>query len=289
MKRINELIAEAKAKCRKNRVVRAIMAPFVILSSQANLLFYKYTKDAAFIREMQGRYTGKRCFIIGNGPSLTTDDLERIKDEYAFASNRIYKIFERTNWKPTFYFCADLDVLSAELGTIKKLPLQYKFIRKSFWRWNLSEKDNICQFIQYGPYHIHRERLDKKDLSTDCSRYISMSSNVTCNMIEFAIYLGFREIYLLGVDASFPIAIHKDGTVEIDSSLKSHFDGADEEIDARTVKKGYKDYFYPDASNQCYELYRSYAKKNQIKICNCTRGGKLEVFERKALEEIIKP
>ena len=39
---------------------------------------YKYYSER--IKAFKGAYSGKRCFIIGNGPSLQIDDLERLKE-----------------------------------------------------------------------------------------------------------------------------------------------------------------------------------------------------------------
>lgn len=287
MKNKNETLAELKSKFRNNNFFRMLCAPLVIVNSKLNLLLYRFTKDSKKVKTLHNAFEGKRCFIIGNGPSLTVDDLEKIKDEYSLASNRIYKIFSKTKWRPTFYFCADLDVLTAEIDNIRKLDIKYKFIRKTFKRWKVKETDNICQFIEYGAYYIHRSHFEKIGISTDCSKYISTSTTVTCNMIEFAIYLGFKEIYLLGIDASFPIAIYRDGTVVIDESIKSHFDGADGKISEKTVIKNYKNYSYPEATNQCYQIYKEYAEAKDISIVNCTRGGRLEIYERKCLEDVL--
>lgn len=287
MKNKNETLAELKSKFRNNIYFRMLCAPLVIANSKWNLFLYRFTKDSKKIKNLHNAFEGKRCFIIGNGPSLTSEDLEMIKGEYSFASNRIYNIFTRTNWRPTFYFCADLDVLTAEINNIKKLDIKYKFIRKSFKRWKVKASDNICQFIEYGTYYINRSHFEKIDISTDCSKYISTSTTVTCNMIEFAIYLGFKEMYLLGIDASFPIAIYRDGTVVIDESIKSHFDGADGIISEEKVIKSYKNFTYPEATNQCYQVYKDYAESNNILLVNCTRGGKLEVYERKRLEDVL--
>lgn len=46
------------------------------------------------------------CFIIGTGPSHTIDNLELI-NEVSFSSYRIYNMFPRKTWKPTFYACQD--------------------------------------------------------------------------------------------------------------------------------------------------------------------------------------
>ena len=39
--------------------------------------------------QYKNRYPGQRCFILGNGPSLTINDLNWLKGEITFASNRI--------------------------------------------------------------------------------------------------------------------------------------------------------------------------------------------------------
>lgn len=46
-----------------------------------------------------GIHTGKRCFILGNGPSLKNVDLEILKDEYVFTVNCFSKVsgFEKVN------------------------------------------------------------------------------------------------------------------------------------------------------------------------------------------------
>ena len=38
------------------------------------------------LKKLKDLYAGKRCFIIGNGPSLRKEDLESLKDEVCIAS-----------------------------------------------------------------------------------------------------------------------------------------------------------------------------------------------------------
>ena len=52
----------------------------------------------AYLKSVKGKYKGQRCFVLGNGPSLSPDDLNMLKDEITFASNRIYKIFDKQVW-----------------------------------------------------------------------------------------------------------------------------------------------------------------------------------------------
>lgn len=61
------------------------------------------------LSKYKNRHKGQRCFIVANGPSLTSKDLDLLHErgEVAFGMNRIYKMFEQTNWRPIYYVCED--------------------------------------------------------------------------------------------------------------------------------------------------------------------------------------
>ncbi len=52
-------------------------------------------------------HRGERCFVVGNGPSLKVDDLDKLVGEITFASHRIFLDFEQTQWWPTYYAMCD--------------------------------------------------------------------------------------------------------------------------------------------------------------------------------------
>ena len=61
------------------------------------------------LRRFKNSHLGERCFIVGNGPSLKIEDLEKlyVNGEITFAFNMIYKIFDQTLWRPTYYGISD--------------------------------------------------------------------------------------------------------------------------------------------------------------------------------------
>ena len=77
--------------------------------------------------------------------------------------------------------------------------------------------------------------------------------------------MGFKEIYLLGCDTNY--AGHVDETVP--NNKKNKCEPALVMIHS-------------------YEVAKKYADSHGIKIINCTRGGMLEVFPRKTLEEVLE-
>ena len=53
-------------------------------------------KQGKLLKTFRNKHKGRRCFIIGNGPSLTANDLNKIKrnNDISFAFNRIYHIYK---------------------------------------------------------------------------------------------------------------------------------------------------------------------------------------------------
>ena len=54
------------------------------------------------LKKYKDIHKGKRCFIIGNGPSLQMSDLEILykNKEICFGVNRIFLGFKDTEWRP---------------------------------------------------------------------------------------------------------------------------------------------------------------------------------------------
>lgn len=64
----------------------------------------------AKIKSLEGIHRNERCFIVATGPSLTMEDLQLIKDEVTFGMNSITRIFDKTDWRPTYYGIQDRQV-----------------------------------------------------------------------------------------------------------------------------------------------------------------------------------
>lgn len=265
---------------RDNKLARLIVAPYIITRNWLLKKRFANTEDAEFIRSLKGKYAGKRCFIIGNGPSLTPEDLELLKDEITFGCNRIYNIFDRTSWRPDFWMCVDAEVLAEEKENIRNLKGPVKFVRVKKITPKTEAEADLHRVIMYDKYYINKYKNKKRSVSENCDQYFTMSYTVVCFEIELAMYMGFKEICLLGLDHSYPISIDKNGKKIVDPTIKHHFEGGGS--DSANLN-----YTYSDATTQCYEVYKEYADAHGIKITNCTRGGKLEVFPRRKLEDVL--
>ncbi|PWM98996.1 MAG: hypothetical protein DBX37_05635 [Massilioclostridium sp.] len=256
---------------------RRIKAPIMNIVRVLRLMFYQFTADHKKMKQLKDKYAGERCFIVGNGPSLTVDDLEAIKDEHCFGFNRVYELFDKTSWRPEFYMVLDNDVMKTVALNINKIEAKWKFLNIMGKTMGIKASDNTIFFCSYGIYRVKEFCFKKKRISEDVSRYISLNFSVTAAAIEVAIYLGFKEIYLIGIDNNFSRWIDENG--------KMHFQNIE---DYKLIKAHDFNYFcYQDAVNSCFDCYKKYADSHGIRIINVTRGGNLNSYQREELEKIL--
>ena len=153
------------------------------------------TKSDRRLRAMRNCHWGQRAFVIGNGPSLTIDDLGRLKGEITFASNKVYLAFNETSWRPTYYSVSDVLVAENNRREIAALNLP-KFFGSSV-RDALDAADDITWLRELPS--------PTAQFSTDCSAGVYGGFSVVYHQMQLALHLGIREIYLIGLDFSFDV------------------------------------------------------------------------------------
>ncbi len=213
-------------------------------------------------------HMGEKCFLIGNGPSLLPSDLDKIAshDMISIGCNRIYLMFPNTHWKPDYYVVIDENMYREVTEEISNCD--FTVFVKDFFGIDI-KKDN-------GSANVFR-MFDKRyqsgypDFSDDFSNGVYAGRTVMYVMLQMAVYMGFKEIYLLGVDFSWG----EDGK-------DTHF--CKNYMDDNIVRDFMK---YKGETYNAYIAAKRYADVYNIKIYNATRGGHLDVFERVNFEEIF--
>ena len=122
--------------------------------------------------------------------------------------------------------------------------------------------------------------MDEPAFSTDLTKGIYTIATVTYTLIQLARYMGFTEIYLLGVDHKYANEIKKDGTVVKNEGVKSYF-GNQQKLENNIVAASWE-------MELAYQYAEKYSRENGFRIYNATRGGYLEVFERISLEMVLE-
>ncbi len=261
---------------------RILSIPFArelsnIIVNHSNARFYdRINKEQHFderIRALKDSQSGKRCFIVGSGPSLTMEQLEAIREEDCFGANRIYKLFEKTTWRPKYYMIQDR--YDETKGVYDHLETDHFFVSDFYWKEHGMKNPNALCF------HIQRALRQTHDLpfSEDVSQFVQAASTVTFSMIQFAAYMGYKTIYLIGMDHTYANVTNDKGVIIQRNNVKSHVfeDEKPNEVVANIA-------YMEDA----YRAARKYCEAHGIGIYNATIGGALEVFERKDFWEVVK-
>lgn len=226
------------------------------------------------IRKLKNSQKGKRCFITCTGPSLRIEDLEALKDEITIGVNSIVKAYDRTDWRPTYYAMVDYyafgDFLAKTNFKGGKLCEKESFLHYRVNPKNKTGKEVYC-LINYRNHLPTWMKKNKIKLSDDLSVCAYDCFTVTIFAIQVAMFLGFKEIYILGADCNY-------------SGNQIHF------IEMPDDQKKISEGWLPDALALSINGYRAaakFAKKHGVEIYNVTRGGMLEVFPRKNLDEVL--
>lgn len=259
-----------KCRLKNNFALRAIIKPYIDVKRYIDLINYQKSADSEYMKSLKNTHINERCFIIGNGPSLKAEDLDKLCGEFCFASNRIFNIFDRTKWRPTVYLAVDNSFIDESGKELNKYELDNLFLGVGK-KFDISKiKGRVTRIFEYTKFKINKWSDCSAFISEDVSRFFSVGYTVTFTAIQLALYMGFKEIYLLGVDFSYSVVRDKYGKIHVDNSIKDYFWG---EKYSSTVLSY-------DANLNAYKKARDYAETHKIKIYNATRGGHLEVFER---------
>ena len=197
-----------------------------------------------------------RAFVVGNGPSLSDTPLDLLKGERTFAVNRIWKIFDETDWRPTDYVRCELPEYDggAVCEDIKKMA---KFdcklwVQAGFFRY-AARQDIIFGVPVYPFLTCTGEKIH--DWHFDLGDYICGYGTVVQVAIQLAILQGADSVYLVGCDLGQPNHFYgQEGINNDDKNIIAH-------------KTAYK----------C----------SPVPIYNATVGGSLEVYPRVELSEVL--
>ena len=193
-----------------------------------------------------------------------------------FAVNGFFLKASELSWTPTYYVVEDHLVAEDRLEWINKFKGPTKLF-PVYLGYCFEESDDTI-------FYNHRPRVsypDGFDFSTDAAKITYTGCTVTFSCLQLAHYMGFEEIYLIGVDASY----------EIPDDVN---DSDDYNVGVLDMKSDDPNHFHPDYFGkgfrwhdpqvhkmiEAYEEARKVTNKTATRIYNATVGGKLEVFPR---------
>lgn len=242
------------------------------------------------LESLKNRYTGERCFIMGNGPSLNLMDLELFSQDYVWGLNKCFLLYDRISWRPHFYTAVDSRVvpdIAVEISEeIEKLKDNTFFFPVNFREQGLlPSAQNVFWYLEVT---ADDSKLPEGMFSSKVASWVSSVGTVTIAALQLAVHLGFNPIYLVGCDTSYqlPTTVHFENgksynLISTEDDDLNHFDPA-------YFGKGSK-WHQPRVENMIFHYQQAKAACDflGVAVFNATVGGKLEVFPRVRYEELF--
>ncbi len=223
------------------------------------------------IKSLKNSRLGKRCFVVATGPSLTVEDLEKLGGEDTFGVNGIFLVYNQTKWRPTYYVCTDAPyfkkLVDAYSLTLDVLGEKEVFLNRETKKLNPSFQGSMVRWISFSPWN-RIYNFQHYHFQADMEKGMYAFGTVTNIVMAIAMYMGYKEIILIGADCS---NLNQHIVCDITDS------GKDEEYSKKVI----------EIQLAGYKIMGEECNRRGVKVYNATRGGALEVFPRKTLEDFF--
>jgi len=230
---------------------------------------------AVDLQTLRKSHTGRRCFFLGNGPSLNKLDLSLLEGEQVWAANRAYLLFEGVSWRPAFYVIKDPNVIENSIDAIRNLMRSLPntvFFYPDWFRsaGSITDSANVCWYRE-----VDRVDTNYPEFSVNADEGIVRSSTVAIVAMQLAIWMGFEPVILIGCDMTYQA-----------SSQSEHADP--DHFDPRYLDGG-RSWQVPDVAGMLAHMAAAKRACDAygVTILNATAGGRLEAFPRVSYASIF--
>lgn len=223
-----------------------------------------------------------RCFILATGPSIKNEDLSILKGEFCISVSNFFVHTLYQEIKPEFQIFApshppitDQQMSDWFRDALEKSDFPVNILA-SLSNQNIvseyfeAEKERFLYYVSGGRFPV------------DFTKKIPSFQTVVHIAIYWAIYLGIKEIYLLGVDHNWIL----------NNKESSHFY---QEKENKLVQGNYDEWSLSSDLGKEFEshvklwnIYRAIRTENpDVRIYNLTQNSLLDIFPFKKLKDVI--
>ena len=232
-------------------------------------------QNKKMLAELEGKFTGRRCFVMGNGPSLLKCNLSLLRDELTIGSNAQYLIWDTIGFVPTYLTVEDRLVAEDRAVELCNLNQPVKVFPRDL-SYCLGESKNTV-FINFV-----RDYKPFPRFTSEFAKIVYWGGTVSMLNLQLAYYLGCNEIYLIGFDHHY----------QVPNTMKDHVITSQAD-DVNHVHPSYfgKGYRWHDPNlarmEQSYAEARRFLNASGVIVKNATVGGQLEVFDRVDYDQLF--
>lgn len=234
----------------------------------------------------------RRCFVLGNGPSLKGLDLTPLRDEWTIACNSFYKHPDAPTVGLDYLCIGDPSFMEDKPNCVEWHRIIESLMPQTKLMLHPSAKTLIQRHGLYGQHDVYFYRhgitvTHPELVGFDFTQPLSVGHTCGTRLgIPLAVYLGFKEIYLLGFDANW--------LDDIDASY--HFYDAHDQFpefdalaeDGRPHHLRYEDHLiFALRDFHSHGLIAEATRSRGVKVWNASTAGRLDMYPRVDFEKLF--
>jgi len=259
----------------------------LLYNKYKEIYFFKPTKEEKKILKINAKFKdihkGERCFIVCSGPSINKQNLLPLKNEKTFFVSSGFLHPNYNEIKP-LYFCLppSNDLLNQDrYNRFRKME---ETSNKTNFFFSISDKKYLYDndlFLKDKVNYIYFDmQMDNKRKEIyDLTKQIPSVQSVPIMCLMIAMYMGFKEIFLLGTEHD-----------SFKGEYRHFYENTEMTEDCVVNNKISSLYLELKSCVSLWEQYmhlKRIAENNNIKIFNATEGGALDVFPRVKFESLF--
>lgn len=237
----------------------------------------------------KNKHKSERCFILGTGPSINNQNISLLKNKNCIFLSQFYFHKDYKNINPKYHLFSGVNLHSnipkdKAIDWYKQVDAEIPLSTVLFMNFldkKFVEKNNLLKKHKVYYFAFNQDLLDVFKLGIDASKFLYGASGIPILAIQIALFMGFKEIYLLGIDFN--------GIDHFYESQKSIVDVYGKKpVDSKKIAI-YKEESYR-AVIRLLDQFRTidnYAKLVNCKIINASNYSELDIFERIKFESLF--
>lgn len=249
--------------------------------------------------ELKNIHAGKRCFIIGNGPSVNKQDLSLLGDEIVFTVNSASRLPQYSKLRSNYHLYMDNKLFVDEkldVESIKALETDGNMPGLFFlapYGISYARRHGLADAMDIHYIYPSLPLVSDGEVSADiCKPTVSFYTVVQFAALAAA-HMGCKEIYMLGCDCTgiLPNIQYLDGKEELEGYAYELSDKDKKMLKAVYEKEGgIRMYETFDGWAKIFYGYRRLRESQEtlgVHIYNATAGGILDELDRVRYESLF--
>ena len=248
---------------------------------------YFFTKKLFFLKKnnyLKYIFDDEKIFILGNGPAIENYDLSKLDKKISITVNRFYKNPKYQSFKSNIHIFIDDKLANGTwpttyIDSILEINPDCKIILNADWYYlEIFTKYRSEKNIFWIKLNLISSFFD--NFKTDLTKIVSMGGGVVECAISISIFLGSKNLNILGVEGN--------GISRLMCNQDSHFDGKDGDYDNHNSLMFANDMISSARSIRQWHRISHLLDKRNINIYNLTKEGILDAYEYKSFDIATK-